>query len=214
MPHAMTDRPTYHHGDLRNALISAGEQLAERGGPAAVGVRAAAREVGVTPTAAYRHFAKAEDLIQAVKERALESLMQGLSARPEIELTGSPQDIAVARLAGLGRAYIRVALASPGAYRLAFGTGGSVMGPGEVPATFALLTRCMDELVATGYLAAQRRPLAEIAAWSAVHGLACLAIDGHLTALPDGGLDLAIDRVIEMATRGFAGDPDDEQDVP
>jgi AcrR family transcriptional regulator len=60
----------YHHGDLRNALVAAAAELAAKGGPQSVTIRAAAREVGVTPTAAYRHFAGHEDLLNAAKECA------------------------------------------------------------------------------------------------------------------------------------------------
>src|SRR5690242_15991484 len=69
-----TARATYHHGDLRNALIGAAADLAERGGPDAVTIRAAAREVGVTPTAAYRHFAGQADLVDAAKAEALQRM--------------------------------------------------------------------------------------------------------------------------------------------
>src|SRR4051794_6031513 len=67
-------RATYHHGDLRNALVSAAADLAERGGPDAVTVRAAARAAGVTPTAAYRHFAGHAELLDAAKHEALERM--------------------------------------------------------------------------------------------------------------------------------------------
>lgn len=49
-------RSRYHHGDLRNALIEAAVELATEGGPERVVLREAARSVGVSPTAAYRHF--------------------------------------------------------------------------------------------------------------------------------------------------------------
>jgi AcrR family transcriptional regulator len=63
-------RASYHHGDLANALTDAATELARQGGPEAVVLREAARMVGVSATAAYRHFAGHGDLIHAVKERA------------------------------------------------------------------------------------------------------------------------------------------------
>ena len=50
----------YHHGNLRQALVDAGVELARTGGPNAVLLRAAARQVGVSHNAAYRHFANQE----------------------------------------------------------------------------------------------------------------------------------------------------------
>lgn len=205
MPRATTDRPTYHHGDLRNALITAGAELAETGGPEAVGVRAAARAVGVTPTAAYRHFANADDLLREVKERALTTLGAAMQEElRQVDESGSPGDVALRRLAALGRAYVRVALAGPGLFRMAFGPGGSMVREGEQPPPFDLLVRTMDELVASGYLPAERRPMAEFAAWSTVHGLACLVIDGQLGDLPEAAVEQALQRVVELVEYGFA----------
>lgn len=205
MPRATTDRPTYHHGDLRNALITAGAELAETGGPEAVGVRAAARAVGVTPTAAYRHFANADDLLREVKERALTTLGTAMQEElRQVDESGSPGDVALRRLVTLGRTYVRVALAGPGLFRMAFGPGGSVVREGEQPPPFDLLVRTMDELVASGYLPAERRPMAEFAAWSTVHGLACLVIDGQLGDLPEAAVEQALQRVVELVEYGFA----------
>src|SRR5215471_21379476 len=73
-------RATYHHGDLANALTVAATQLAREGGPEAVVLREAARTVGVSATAAYRHFAGHGDLMHAVKDRAQESLAASMRA--------------------------------------------------------------------------------------------------------------------------------------
>ena len=65
---------SYHHGDLRGALVRAGLELAARGGASAVTLRAATRLAGVSPTAAYRHFASHEELQYAVGALALADL--------------------------------------------------------------------------------------------------------------------------------------------
>jgi AcrR family transcriptional regulator len=146
MASATTKRSTYHHGDLRNALIAAGARLAERGGPTAVGVRAAARVVGVTPTAAYRHFANAEELQGAVKERAFDVLAEGMRAELAIlEPTGDAAEDARRRLYAIGRAYLRVALAEPGLFRTAFGEerGDRAMAR-DTDVSFQMLSRGLD----------------------------------------------------------------------
>ena len=61
----------YHHGDLRHALIEAAVELAHEGGPGAIVLREAARRVGVSPNAAYRHFDSLPDLVVQVALVAL-----------------------------------------------------------------------------------------------------------------------------------------------
>jgi AcrR family transcriptional regulator len=205
MVHATTTRPTYHHGDLRNALIAAGAKLAEQGGPTAVGVRAAARVVGVTPTAAYRHFANADALQGAVKERAFDVLAEAMRTEmATLEPTGDAAEDARHRLFAIGRAYLQVALAEPGLFRTAFGEErGSPATARDTDASFLILSRGLDDLVATGYLPAGRRPLAEFAAWSAVHGLAHLILDGPLAELDTDARQAVLERTLDMVARGL-----------
>ncbi|MBX9748821.1 MAG: TetR family transcriptional regulator, partial [Roseococcus sp.] len=59
----------YHHGDLRAALLDAADALLDEGGDGAVSLREAARRAGVSPTAAYRHFADKEALLAALALR-------------------------------------------------------------------------------------------------------------------------------------------------
>lgn len=204
-------RPTYHHGDLRNALITAGAKLAERGGLEAIGVRAAARAVGVTPTAAYRHFASAEQLIHAVKARALEILTTAMNRQlATIDAGGDASQIAIKRLEGIGHAYIRVGLSEPGLYRVAFGPYRSADGQGPPEAqAFEILLGALDDLVLTGLMPASHRPLAEAAVWGAVHGLVSLINDGRLGSLPDEAIDLVMRRCVDMVLYGFV-----RQDYP
>src|SRR5436305_9833089 len=67
-------RANYHHGNLRAALIDAGVELAQAGGPDAVVVREASRRVGVSHNAAYRHFPDRDTLVRAVAERSMGEL--------------------------------------------------------------------------------------------------------------------------------------------
>src|SRR6476659_2738199 len=61
---------TYHHGDLREALVQAALQEAEQGGPEAVSIKALAKKLGVSQPAPYRHFADRDALLQAVTAEA------------------------------------------------------------------------------------------------------------------------------------------------
>ncbi|MEV4316566.1 TetR/AcrR family transcriptional regulator [Actinocrispum sp. NPDC049592] len=201
---------SYHHGDLRNALVDAAAQLAEEGGPAAITVRAAARIAGVTPTAAYRHFEGHEQLLDAAKERAMERMGAAMQvyvrALPE---TDDPVQRSLSTLAAIARGYIQFARSEPGLFRTAFQQGGSILDgetivKSDIP--FVLLAQALDDLVATGMLTREYRPMAEITAWSAVHGFSNLSIDGPLRDWPEHMLEQALARMLDILGRGFVGD--------
>ena len=74
-------RISYHHGDLRQALVDVGVELARADGPGAVVLREAARRLEVSPAAAYRHFHDRQDLLLAVRRQALSALGQRMLNR-------------------------------------------------------------------------------------------------------------------------------------
>lgn len=203
-------RSGYHHGDLRNALTDAATDLARAGGPDAVVLREAARRVGVSATAAYRHFASHVDLFNAVKERALSALaaamQKEISAVPD---GGDRVKRALARFQAVGVAYIRFALAEPGLFRVACDRRAPVPAPGEPdrPWTgtgpFQLLGSALDELVACGRLDPARRPFTDVAAWASVHGMSLLLLDGPLARLSEREREAAIARQGEIFTAGI-----------
>jgi len=196
----------YHHGDLRNALISAAAELAAHGGPESVTIRAAARHVGVTPTAAYRHFAGHEELLGAATDSALEELAAAmrreLDARSQFD---DPVTHALGSLCALGRGYLSFARAEPGLFRTVFSRPKPLREPDDSRADpFGMLLEALDELVAVGYLSVERRQLAEVAAWSTVHGLAVL-LDGPLRDMPAEVREEAIVRAMVVLGNGLAG---------
>jgi AcrR family transcriptional regulator len=205
-----TARATYRHGDLRRSLIDAGVALAREGGPDAVVLREATRRAGVSPNAAYRHFADRAELVDAVSDAA-----QGFAAAAmEAELAEVPPatDVASAqeRLRAVGIGYLRFARDEPGLFRVAFGVPGGLerafvaekAGPGGA-SPFGLLAGALDDLVEFGALPAERRPASELLAWSAVHGLAMLVLEGPLHELDDDTRRMAGRRVVEMVVRGI-----------
>jgi AcrR family transcriptional regulator len=198
----------YHHGDLRNALVQAAAGLAKKGGPGSVTVRAAARSVGVTPTAAYRHFAGHEELLAEAKLQCLQGLGEAMRNRLTAPTpTGNRKQHAIRNVFGAGRAYIEFALAEPGLFRTAFGAGGAVLEKEPTELTdesFGLLVGLLDELVAAGIVAKQRRPMAEVAAWSGVHGLAMLLLDGPLRDVTEQTKQEAVNRTLLAMIRGIA----------
>lgn len=206
----------YHHGDLRNALVDAAATLAEQGGPDAVTIRAAARAVGVTPTATYRHFANQADLLVAAKHEAMDRLAATILDLLAAEKPAPhPAEAAVQRLAAAGRGYVQFALAQPGLFRTAFlrPHNGEEHPPEEISALladappYAFLTTALDDLVEAGWLAPELRPNAETAAWATVHGLAVLFIDGPYRVFADAERDQLINATLGMVVRGLSGGP-------
>jgi AcrR family transcriptional regulator len=175
-----------------------------------VTVRAAARLVGVTPTAAYRHFTNHEQFLGAAQDKALQSLFGAMSEAMD---SLGPQAHATARLNAAGRGYIAFAMREPGLFRTAFcdtapadSGRDKVRGPADAPA-FNLLSALLDELVEIGFMDPAHRPNAEIAAWSSVHGLAALLVDGALPGLDDAARDQIITHTVAAVLRGFATGP-------
>jgi AcrR family transcriptional regulator len=199
----------YHHGNLRAALIAAGVELARTAGPSAVLLRAVSREAGVSHNAAYRHFASQEDLVAAVAERCMEQLGRLMVARMDEVTVRGRLPRALARLAAIGRAYIDFARTEPGWFRTAFSSARPHDGTGpldeldESLSPYALLTARLDELAEVGGFAPQRRPGAEYVAWSAVHGVSSLLLDGPLRELPEPEVVQIIETVLAGVTRSL-----------
>lgn len=212
VPDPPAPRSTYRHGDLRRALLEAGIELARDGGPEAVVLREATRRAGVVPNAAYRHFASRDDLLRAVRAAALSALASAI----ELELAGlrrrrDPAQAARDKLRAIGTAYVRFAQQEPGLFRTGFSASDR---PPEDPDPdmagrsglnpFQLLGAVLDEMVATGALPAARRPGAEYLAWSSVHGLSMLLIDGPLTAMPQADRARVVEALLGMVEQGLA----------
>ncbi len=210
----MSDAParsSYRHGDLRQALIDAALDMARQGGPDAIVLREATRRAGVSPNAAYRHFADRQDLLGAVSAAAqglaADAMEDAVDAAPG---TGDPSADARLRLGAAGRGYLSFARHEPGLFRTAFTVPDDLSEAfdadkagrrGRTP--FQVLAETLDALQAAGVLPDERRQGAELLAWSTVHGLGMLALDGPLRGLTDEMLDGATERLLLMVDRGL-----------
>lgn len=205
-----TVRSSYRHGDLHQALIDAALAMAAEGGPDAVVLREATRRAGVSPNAAYRHFSDRGELLQAVSAAAQGLVADAMEQSVVASGTGSSASAARAGLRAVGSAYIGFAREHPGLFRVAFGVpddlknSGSPAKAGEAGRTpFQILGAALDRLVSAGVLPTERRKNAEFLAWSAVHGLGMLVIDGPLRGLNDSMISEATERLLDMVERGL-----------
>src|SRR5271167_988497 len=162
-------RRPYRHSNLPNALRAASRAILDEDGPDAVGLREAARRVGVSATAAYRHFANKEDLLASVAAegfRELAAAMEAAMVEPE-------------PLRGMGLAYVEFALQKRGLFRLMFGQ--ILVERAKYPALNEAADAAFDyvQRIASGVEGGSSEESASaMAAWGLFHGLSALFIDG------------------------------------
>jgi AcrR family transcriptional regulator len=174
----------YHHGNLRRALIEAAVKMIAKRGIDALNLRELAARVGVTAGAPYHHFANRSELLRAIAEEGFEKFEALLIA----ERDAAPADSS-ARLEALGRAYVSFAVAHPGYFRVMFHGEAMTSGPtGPSLRAFHLLRDAVVACQAAGAAPKGDPAPLVLTAWSAVHGLATLWVDG---ALPFEGMDPA-----------------------
>lgn len=176
----------YHHGDLRSALLGEGLRLLAERDAESLSLREVARNVGVTATSVYRHFPDKNALMTALAREGLSRLAAAQHAAADAARDGES-------FAATGRAYVRFALANPALFRLIFAS----------PVLAGDRKRDAEESEAMTFLrqnaaAAVDRDIEDPAAkveaaraWSLVHGLAMLMLDGQIPVD-----DALIDRVV------------------
>jgi len=191
-----TSRETYHHGDLAAALSTSARALVRHHGGGGFSLRAAAKEAGVDPAAVYRHYKDKQALLERV-------CVDGF-----IELANEMEDAYASkrrphlRFMAVGEAYVRFAVREPELFRLMLGpqrtdvaTVASATAGGRSP--YQILVGALEELREAEQCALPIRRSA-LTAWSAVHGLAYLAIDSRVD-----DLDVALRDVTQTVLRGL-----------
>jgi AcrR family transcriptional regulator len=183
-----TIKTGYHHGDLSSALVDAGLHLTRTGGPEALTIREATRQVGVSPNAAYRHFVDREALLSAVAS----AIQHRMAAR----MQSSARRHASHQLRAVGLGYIKFALDEPGWFTVAF-FGADVPTETATAPPYLALIEALDAMVSAGELSPDRRAGAEWPCWSAVHGFAELALRGPLRHANRRDVDALAGRTVD-----------------
>lgn len=145
----------------------------------------------MTPRAAYRHFANREALVEEVASAAQGKLADLIEMHIDAVPDGDDAQRAIGVLQAVGTGYIEFALTEPGWFDVAFFALDDMARAEAVQSSgaggrspYGQLGDALDALVTLDVLAPQRRPGAELACWSAVHGFAVLATDGPLREMP------------------------------
>lgn len=189
----MRDTPAkrYHHGDLRDALIAAGEEVLRERGVAGFSLREAARRAGVSPAAPAHHFGDARGLLTAIATLGFNGLSQGL-----IAANAAAGDDRRARILAQGHAYVRYALTQPARFDLMWQRDLLNGDDPDFQAAGFHAFSLLHELVTGEPLTMAdmqddkyRIDPRVIATWSVVHGFAGLARQGAFDPETPGLLD-------------------------
>lgn len=192
------ERTAYHHGNLRDALIAAAIELIAHDGAEKLSVREAAKLVGVSPGAPFRHFPNRAALLTAVAEQATEKL------RTQVEqaLLAHADQPPLVRFGAIGHTYLQWAKAHPTHFRVIsdralidYSASASMQTHNQWIRTqmAALLEQALGAHSATS-------ALAQVAARAMVYGLARMAVDGHF---PEWNLPEAASTGIETQTLDY-----------
>jgi AcrR family transcriptional regulator len=171
-----------HDGGLRRDLVEAALELVEASGTRGLSWREVARRADVSHTAPYRHFTNKEELLAAVAEQGFRNLSERM-----IEQMAGVRDDAARHLEAMAIAYVEFAAENPAHFRVMFGR--------DVPdinkhsalreahaATNELFRKGVARVIERAGKVGMQVDAEHftLMAWSLVHGLACLTVDGRV----------------------------------
>ena len=192
---------SYHHGDLRQALVRSALEILSEAGVGGLSLRAAARRARVSAMAPYRHFADKEALLAAVAEYGFRELAARLTAATAAAV--DPR----AGLAALGVAYVLFACDQPSLFKLMFGP--TIEKKSGHPVLDEAGSACFNALrqavkAAKFFEGDSDGNDVSLACWSLVHGLSSLIVDGRLTEHDCGLAEAVATRLTRLLSDSLA----------
>jgi AcrR family transcriptional regulator len=189
---------SYHHGNLRAAIVEAALRSLETVGPEELSLRALAAAAGVSRAAPYAHFPDKASLLSAVAEAGFERMADEMIASAE-----AASD-AHSRFLAIGRAYVRFALRNRNLFKLMFSSGLVPAGAGaeSQPLShrpYEILRDALHVLLAENVVQGLDEAVVRTSAWSCVHGLSLLLLEQRLPTTAEGR-----DTLVEDVTSLFA----------
>ena len=203
-------RSSYHHGDLRNALLDMALALVEERGVEAFSMREAARQLSVSPAAAYSHFKDKAEVLGQLAMRGFEQLAREMEEGVAQATKGlSGKQSAIEQMKAVGRAYVHFAVGSPARFRIMFGPYGAgnedARGVGEGGRTpFGLLVDALKQLAEAGVIDSSNVRSGAMPAWAGVHGLAALLVDGAMPMQSKEQLTATTEAVVSNIVAGLS----------
>ena len=170
-----TRKRTYHHGNLRQALIQSGLELIAEQGARALTLRELGKRAGVSRMAAYRHFRDRAALLVAIREAGFELFAAALEQARLASKSGF-----TSRMQALAVAYVRFARENPAHFEVMFSPSEAAEASHHSPAgerAFEALHGTIREGQASGEVRAGNSLLLASAAWAIVHGISTLELE-------------------------------------
>ena len=177
----MPKKKTYHHGDLKNALIKAGVEILAKDGVSGLSLRKVAMKAGVSHAAPYAHFADKQALIAAISTEGFRQLYERVSGVAE-EYQNQPEK----QLVEVAWAYVQFAMDDPDRFKVMF--SGVLEKEKEYPdfvtesqRNFQLVKMIVEANQASGRLRSGDSALVALSAWGIIHGFILLLLEGQIS---------------------------------
>lgn len=176
----MSNKKSYHHGDLKNALIKAGIEILAQEGVGELSLRKVAQKAGVSHTAPYAHFTDKQALIAAISTEGFRLLHGQVAAA-----THMYADDPARQLMETAWTYVQFALHDPDQFKIMFS---SVLEKEKEYPDFVAMSQSNFQQVVVVILACQQAgilragppELMTVTVWGAVHGLIALLLEGQI----------------------------------
>jgi AcrR family transcriptional regulator len=176
----MTKKKTYHHGDLKNALIQAGVEILAQDGVSGLSLRKVALKAGVSHSAPYAHFVDKQALIAAISTEGFRQLYERVSGVTE-KYKSQPKK----QLIEVAWAYVQFAMDDPDRFKVMFS---AVLEKekeypefvAESQRNFQLVKMIVETNQVSGSLRSGPSELVALSAWGIVHGFVMLLLEGQI----------------------------------
>jgi AcrR family transcriptional regulator len=178
---AMPGRNSYHHGDLKNALIKAGADLLSKEGVSALSLRKVAQRAGVSHAAPYAHFADKQALIAAISTEGYKDLYERIAQVAE-HYRLDP----LRRFVEASWTYVQYALDEPDHFKVTL--SGMIEKEQDYPAfvetaqkNFGLVVEIVSQCQEAGILRQGPADLVAVSTWSLIHGFVTLLLENQIS---------------------------------
>jgi AcrR family transcriptional regulator len=177
----MPRKKSYHHGDLKNALIETGTDILSKEGVSALTLRKVAQKAGVSHAAPYAHFADKQALIAAISTEGYKRLYEQITQVAE-QYRADP----LRRFVEASWAYVQFALDEPDQFKVTL--SGMIEKEQDYPAfvetarqTFSLVVEVVAQCQQAGILRQGAPDLTAVSVWALIHGFITLLMENQIS---------------------------------